>query len=116
MGLDMKNPGALAGAAGAKNAKADEAGRPQVTRTGRRAQWAAQTRWKAANPLAVWAHIAARSAERRGLIARPDRCERCKAVGAVDAHHADHTLPLVVTWLCRRCHRWHHAETRRAAT
>lgn len=70
-----------------------------------------QERWRARNPLATWAHSATRSAIRRGLLERQP-CERCGAE-AVDAHHPDHRQPLDVVWLCRRCHRHHHAAERK---
>lgn len=71
-----------------------------------------QEKWKAANPLASWAHSATRSAVRRGLLT-PQPCEVCGS-GKVDAHHPDHRNPLRVAWLCRLHHRQHHAAERKA--
>lgn len=44
----------------------------------------------------------------------PEPCDHCGA-DKVEAHHEDYTLPLDVTWLCRRCHNLHHARERIAA-
>lgn len=71
-----------------------------------------QKRWHARNPWASWAHNATRSAVRRGLLT-PQPCEHCGAE-KVEAHHPDHRDPLRVVWLCRACHKRHHAALRRA--
>lgn len=70
---------------------------PKITR---------QAKWALANPKAVWAHTALRSALRRGLI-HPEPCEECGAA-AVDGHHDDYDKPMQVRWLCRRHHRAEH--------
>lgn len=70
-----------------------------------------QERWKRKNRLASWAHSALRSAVKRGLLTRPDRCDRCGTIGRVDAHHDPERYhePLHVEgWLCRRCHKVAH--------
>ena len=36
-------------------------------------------------------------------------CRDCGAV-KVEGHHTDYTKPLLVTWLCRGCHRREHAK------
>jgi hypothetical protein len=64
-----------------------------------------QQRWRDRNPLATWAHSATRSAIRRGLIQRPDRCGRCGNAAKLDAHHPDHRDPLRTEFLCRPCHK-----------
>lgn len=46
---------------------------------------------------------------RRGRLARQP-CQECGASPA-EAHHSDYSKPLLVTWLCRACHRAHHAES-----
>lgn len=72
-----------------------------------------QERWRQRHPTASWAHMATRSALRRGLLVKPDRCECCGEVGAVEAHHPDHRDPLRVVWLLRKCHKRLHAEARK---
>lgn len=44
--------------------------------------------------------------KRRGKLT-PEPCRICGAEKA-EMHHPDHELPLVVVWLCRKCHlSWH---------
>lgn len=70
-----------------------------------------QNRWNHANPLALWAHNAVRSALRRGIIQRQP-CAICGSEPA-EAHHPDYTRPLFIEWLCRLHHRRAHRKTRR---
>lgn len=49
---------------------------------------------------------------RMGKVERGTTCERCGAEGRCDGHHHDYTKPLDVEWLCRSCHRAHHAAER----
>lgn len=52
----------------------------------------------------------------RGAIARPACCERCGVANKVDrrgwaaivGHHPDYTQPLLIEWLCDKCHRREH--------
>ncbi|RUU86112.1 hypothetical protein EOB59_29975 [Mesorhizobium sp. M7A.F.Ca.MR.176.00.0.0] len=69
-----------------------------------------QARWKQANPQAVWAHQALRSALNRGLVIQ----EPCRVCGALDAeaHHPDYDRPMDVDWLCRLHHRREHKRMR----
>ncbi len=39
---------------------------------------------------------------RRGMILR-EPCKICSSV-KVEMHHPDYTKPLLIMWLCRRCH------------
>lgn len=74
-----------------------------------------QTKWKQANPVALWSHSATRSAIRRGLLTPPAACEQCGKPGKLDAHHDVWTAPLDVQFWCRSCQRRHHAAERRKA-
>lgn len=65
-----------------------------------------QARWAAANPQAVWAHQALRSALKRGLVIQ-EPCQVCGALEA-EAHHPDYDRPMAVDWLCRLHHRREH--------
>lgn len=62
-------------------------------------------RFKARNPEKVMAHQIVASAIRNGMLVRPKFCESCLLARRLDAHHADYAEPLVVEWLCRKCHR-----------
>ena len=66
-----------------------------------------QERWRERNPIASWAHMATRSAIRRGLL-RKRPCQQCGEPNA-EGHHPDYKTPLRVIWLCRACHKAHHA-------
>lgn len=39
-----------------------------------------------------------------GNIIRPNKCTNCKKSGKIDAHHQNYNNPLVVIWVCKRCH------------
>lgn len=45
-----------------------------------------------------------RDAVKKGIINKPNKCEACKQVKPLQAHHHDYTKHLEVTWLCSRCH------------
>lgn len=45
---------------------------------------------------------------RLGKLKKPIKCQKCKKVTKVEAHHKDYTKPLEVKWLCRTCHRLEH--------
>lgn len=61
-------------------------------------------RFKAANPEKARAHQIVARAVRKGLLIRPSECESCYLTKKIDAHHEDYAKPLVVQWLCRKCH------------
>lgn len=44
------------------------------------------------------------NAIRDGRIVRPDHCSKCGLICKPQAHHADYSKPLEVTWLCKICH------------
>jgi hypothetical protein len=52
------------------------------------------------------------AAVKAGTIKRPDNCQRCLGSGKLTGHHHDYARPLIVTWLCVKCHR---KETREIA-
>lgn len=52
------------------------------------------------------ARVAVRKAVLRGTLSKAP-CEGCGAV-KVQAHHDDYSQPLVVRWMCRKCHEAHH--------
>lgn len=43
--------------------------------------------------------------KRGKLIKQP--CEHCGAL-PVQAHHVDYSKPLIIKWLCKKCHELHH--------
>jgi hypothetical protein len=51
------------------------------------------------------------SAVNRGLIVRPGSCMSCgRSNCRIEGHHDDYSKPLVVVWLCAKCHRARHKE------
>ena len=73
-------------------------------------KYRSQARWREANPLARWAHVAVASALRRKLIVRQP-CDVC-GDPETDSHHDDYLQPLKVRWLCRRHHKDEHRRLR----
>jgi hypothetical protein len=71
-----------------------------------------QLKWNRSNLHKLQAHRAVAAAIRRGDLKR-GKCEQCGSLRC-DAHHDDYTRPLVVRWLCRRCHQRLHAQQRKA--
>ena len=66
--------------------------------------------------LSICSHAIER-AIRDGKITRPTVCTACgQPHGAIEGHHPDYDNPLDVVWLCRPCHRVHHALLRKDAT
>lgn len=65
---------------------------------------AAMRRYMARSPLKARARARVQYALKTGRLTRPDTCSRCSSAGPIHAHHADHSKPLDVAWLCRSCH------------
>ncbi|KKN69016.1 hypothetical protein LCGC14_0444880 [marine sediment metagenome] len=60
------------------------------------------------SPLKARAYSQLAFALHRGELTRPEACENCGATGPVEGHHEDYRYPLVVRWLCVRCHQDRH--------
>lgn len=60
--------------------------------------------WQEKNPQKRSAHCIANNAKRSGLLVPPGRCEMCKRDLSLQMHHDDYSKPLIVQWLCSRCH------------
>lgn len=67
--------------------------------------------WLAENPEKRKAENFAYDRIRTGELV-PQSCAVC-GTEKTEAHHDDYTRPLIVRWLCRSCHRRHHAEDAR---
>ena len=63
--------------------------------------------WRVRNPDAYKAQTAVSNAVRDGRLTKMP-CEIC-GEAKVHAHHKDYSKPLVVVWLCARCHHRLHA-------
>lgn len=62
--------------------------------------------WRKRNPRKYKAHVILNNAVRDGKITKQP-CESCGDELA-QAHHDDYSMPLVVRWLCCKCHKEHH--------
>jgi Homeodomain-like domain len=51
------------------------------------------------------ARQAVHDAVANGKLTKPARCESCQSTNPLESHHEDYSKPLVVVWLCHRCHR-----------
>lgn len=63
------------------------------------------TSYSRATDEAAVAHEHVKRAIQKGLLTRPNSCEKCGVAGRVEASHRDYSKPLDVQWLCRLCHR-----------
>ena len=65
----------------------------------------ARDKWAKRNEHKIMAHKLADNAVRKGLIIRPDACNRCGAKATrLEKHHEDYSKPLAIEWLCPACH------------
>ena len=55
------------------------------------------------------ARLLANAAVKDGTLHKPNECPRCGSKKKIEAHHPDYCQPLLVEWLCQRCHRAYHA-------
>jgi hypothetical protein len=82
----------------------------QQTPKGRAKLNEANRRWRKLNQEKVRAHSAVARAIRSGDLVRPETCQIEGCPRKPQAHHADYSRPLDVTWLCAR----HHSDTHTA--
>lgn len=79
------------------------------TTTNTPAKLRAAERWKQRNPermkIIGRVHDLVYKAVRDGRLTRPAACEQCGAACKPEAAHADYEQPLLVRWLCAKCHR-----------
>ena len=65
--------------------------------------------WQERNAIKRAASIMVGNAVRDGKLFKPDSCESCLVVpDRLHGHHDDYAYPLIVRWLCPKCHSdWH---------
>ena len=84
------------------------------TERGKEVSARARGKWLSQNPEKRAAHIILGNAVRDGRISKPEICEQCgdkPTSRRLHAHHHDYALPLVVQWICAKCHgEEHHGE------
>lgn len=54
--------------------------------------------------LQLWCRMVTNKALVDGDIQRPQKCSKCSETGVIEAHHEDYRQPLVIEWLCKKCH------------
>jgi ribosomal protein S27AE len=64
--------------------------------------------WRYRNPEKAKAHYMVQGAIRKGTLIKSP-CEKCSNE-KVHAHHDDYTKPLIIRWLCAKCHKEHHTK------
>lgn len=80
----------------------------QETESGKEAVKRAKKRYKDSNIIKRSAAVLVGNAVRDGKLLKPNECSQCGSEGMIHGHHDDYAFPLVVRWLCSRCHRkWH---------
>lgn len=79
------------------------------TKDGKQKKKEARFRWTTAHPIQFAATKLVASALKRGAIVKPSGCSECgKQTTRLEGHHDDYAFPLLVRWLCRKCHYdWH---------
>ena len=73
-----------------------------------------QWKTKASKSLRQWCYYIFWEALAKGIIERPEKCERCGGKSKdrlLDGHHESYYEPIKVYWLCRSCHRQVHSTT-----
>jgi hypothetical protein len=61
-------------------------------------------KWAQNNPQKIMAQKMAKAAFEKGLIKKPSCCEACGEIGKLEKHHPDYSKPLLIQWLCLKCH------------
>lgn len=64
-----------------------------------------QRKYRNADRSKDWARDLVRRAVKSGRILKPTTCEACGDNHNIEASHRDYSSPLVIQWLCVRCHR-----------
>lgn len=83
--------------------------RYQSTEAGTASMQSARKRWESKNTIKKAASTMVGNAVRDGRLIKPSSCEKCgNEPKRLHGHHDDYAYPLIVRWLCSKCHReWH---------
>lgn len=79
------------------------------TDAGKEAARKAKNKWAENNVIKRSATLIIQNAVRSGKIIKPINCESCNNESfRLHGHHDDYNYPLIVRWLCSKCHsKWH---------
>jgi hypothetical protein len=64
----------------------------------------AMQRWNRQNRPKKRAELIAYRAHKKGILVKPAACQHCGRKLPLEKHHPDYSKPLVVEWLCSKCH------------
>ena len=83
--------------------------RYQATPAGMASTRKAKAKWEARSPIKKGASTMVGNAVRDGRLIKPDCCSECgQQHHRIHGHHDDYAFPLIVRWLCPKCHiAWH---------
>ena len=45
-----------------------------------------------------------RTALKKGILTKPNKCEDCGILTNLEGHHSDYSKPYQVKWVCHKCH------------
>lgn len=77
----------------------------QQTPRGKELKKIRKKKWQKENPLKYKAHRILQKAVARGAIIKPINCSVCNKTNCkISGHHDDYSKPLVVIWVCDKCH------------
>lgn len=80
----------------------------EKTESYKRSALRSKMKWQEQNLIKKAASTIVGNAVRDGRISKPSNCSICGASGRIHGHHDDYAFPLVVRWLCSKCHMaWH---------
>ena len=80
----------------------------QKTDAGKSSANTSKKRHAKKNPIKLLAARIVNNAVRDGRLTKSYVCSECGSCGRIHGHHDDYAFPLVVRWLCSKCHtKWH---------
>lgn len=80
----------------------------QKTEPGKASMRASKAKYTQSNMIKRSASFIVNNAIKSGRLIKQYSCSKCGAGGRIHGHHDDYAFPLVVRWLCSRCHaKWH---------
>lgn len=72
--------------------------------------------WRKRNREKNAAHCKVYRATKKGILVRPEACDRCGKECRPQASHDDYSKPLEVEWLCQPCHSQKDYDARKVVT
>jgi ribosomal protein S27AE len=80
----------------------------QQTEEGKKNSRKAKEKWQIDNVIKRSASHIVNNAVRDGKITKPSECSVCGLTTRIHGHHDDYNYPMIVRWMCSKCHcLWH---------